>query len=106
MLGELTWEDKSDGSLDLSGSEDSLVIISNETAGFSGDLLEGIVDQRVQDGDGSLADTDLGVNLFQDSDDVSAIRLHSLVMSLDNLLGRFCNNFLNSHDENSDNSVG
>ena len=51
VLGELTRKDQSDGSLDLSGSEHSLVVVSNKAASLRSDLLEGVVDQGVQDGD-------------------------------------------------------
>ena len=70
MLGELTWENEPDGSLDFSRSENSLVVVTNKTTSFRCDLLEGVVDQRVQNRDGSLADTNLRVNLLEDSHDV------------------------------------
>ena len=97
MLGELTGENQSDGSLDLARTEDSLSVVSDQATSLRSDLLEGVVDQRVQDRDGSLADSDLGVNLLQDSDDVGAVRLDSLVVSLDDLLGGLCNNLLDGH---------
>ena len=50
MLGELSWENQSDGGLDLSGTEYSLVVVSNKATSLRSDSLEGIVNQRVQDG--------------------------------------------------------
>ncbi len=50
VLGELTWENQSDCGLDLSGTEHSLVVVSNKATSLRSDSLEGIVDQRVQDG--------------------------------------------------------
>ena len=97
MLGELTRKDQPDSSLDLPRAEHSLVIVSNKAASLRSDLLEGVVDQGVQDGHGSFADTDLGMDLLQDSHDVSAVGLHFLVMSLNDLLVRLGNNFLACH---------
>ena len=97
VLSELTGENQSDGSLDLARAEHSLSVVSDQATSLRSDLLEGVVDQRVQDRDGSLADSDLGVNLLEDSDNVSAVRLHSLVVSLDDLLVRLCNDFLDGH---------
>ena len=87
VLSELTGKDQSDSSLDLARTEHTLVVVSNQATSLRRDLLEGVVDQGVQNRDGSLADADLGVDLLQDSDDVRAVRLDSLVVSLDDLLG-------------------
>ena len=78
MLGELTWEEESDGGLDLAGGESVFLVVSNKSAGLSGDLLEDIVDERVHDGHGSLADAGLWVNLLENSVDVDAEGLGSL----------------------------
>ena len=51
MLGKFSREDEPDGSLHLSGSKHSLVIVSNEAASFRSDLLKRIINQRVHDGD-------------------------------------------------------
>ena len=97
MFGEFTRKDQSDGSLDLPRTENSLVVISDKATRLRSYLLEGVVDQGVQDRDGSLADTDLGVDLLEYSHDVSAEGLHSLVMSLSDFLEGLLNNFLSSH---------
>jgi len=86
VLGEFTRESQTDGSLDLSRAEHSLVVVSYKAASLRGDLLERVVDERVQDRDRSLADPDLWMDLLEDSDDISRVRLDSLVMSLHNLL--------------------
>ena len=83
MLGELSWEDESDGGLDLSGGESVLLVVSDELGGLRGDLLEDIVDEGVHDGHGSLGDTGLWVNLLEDSVDVDGEGLDSLGLSLD-----------------------
>lgn len=81
VLSELTWEEESDSSLDLSGGESVLSVVSNESGGFVGDLLEDVVDERVHDGHGSLGDTGLWVNLLEDSVDIYGESLGSLSSS-------------------------
>ena len=78
MLGELTWEEESDGGLDLAGGESVLLVVSDKSAGLSGDLLEDIVDEGVHDAHGSLADACLWVDLLENSVDVDAEGLGSL----------------------------
>ena len=70
VLGELTWEEESDGSLDLAGGEGVLLVVADETGRLGSDLLEDVVDERVHDAHGSLGDTGLLVNLLEDSEDV------------------------------------
>ena len=83
MLGELSWKEESDSSLDLSGGESVLLVISNELGGLMGDLLIDVVDEGVHDGHGSLGDTGLWVNLLQDSVDIDGEGLCSLLVSSD-----------------------
>ena len=59
-----------------------LFVISDESGGLIGDLLEDVVDERVHDGHGSLGDSSLGVNLLEDSVDVDGEGLGSLGSSL------------------------
>ena len=49
VLGELSWEEESDSGLDLSGGESVLLVVSDESGGLSGNLLEDVVDERVHD---------------------------------------------------------
>jgi len=82
VLGELTGKEESDSSLDLSGGESVLSVVSHKSGGLVGDLLEDVVDEGVHDGHGSLGDTGLGVNLLEDSVDVDGEGLGSSVSSL------------------------
>ena len=70
MLGELTGEEETDGSLDLAGGKSVLFVVANKTRALRGDLLEDIVDERVHDAHGLLADAGLGVHLLEDTVDV------------------------------------
>jgi len=77
VLGKLSWEEESDSSLDLSGGESVLSVVSDESGGLLSDLLEDVVDEGVHDGHGSLGDSGLGVNLLEDSVDVDGEGLNS-----------------------------
>ena len=81
VLGELSWEEESDSSLDLSGGESVLSVVSDESGGLLGDLLEDVVDEGVHDGHGSLGDSSLWVDLLEDSVDVHREGLGSLSSS-------------------------
>ena len=83
MLGELSWKEESDSSLDLSGGESVLLVVLNELGRFGGNLLEDVVDERVHDGHGFLGDSGFWVNLLEDSVDVDGESLGSLLGSLD-----------------------
>ena len=47
-----------------------LFVVSDELGRFGGDLLEDVIDEGVHDAHGSLGDSSLWVNLFEDSVDV------------------------------------
>ena len=70
MLGELTGEEEADGGLHFPGGEGVLLVVADEAGGLGGDLLEDVVDEGVHDGHGLLGDTELGVDLLEDSVDV------------------------------------
>ena len=77
MLSELTWEEESDGGLDLSGGEGGSSVVSHKSSGLLGDLLEDVVDERVHDAHGSLGDSGLWVDLLEDSVDIDGEGLGS-----------------------------
>ena len=70
MLRKLTGEQEAHGSLDLAGGKGVLLVVADETGRLRGDLLEDIVDERVHDAHGLLADAGLGVHLLKDTVDV------------------------------------
>ena len=45
VLGELTRKHETNSSLDLSGGEGGLLVVSGELSGFTGDTLKDIVDE-------------------------------------------------------------
>lgn len=56
VLGELTREGETDGSLDFSGRESGLLVVTGETPSFVDDLVEDVGDETVHDGHGLLGD--------------------------------------------------
>ena len=79
MLGEFTWEEKSDGGLDFATAESAFLVVAYELAAFEGDTLEGVVDERVHDAHASLADSGVWVDLLEDSVDVEGEGLCALL---------------------------
>ena len=78
MLGKLTWEEESNGGLDLAGGESVLLVVAYEPGALTCDLLEDVVNERVHDGHASLGDSGLWVHLLEDSVDVDREGLGSL----------------------------
>lgn len=70
VLGKLSWEDKTDGSLDFFGGDGGSLVVGGETAGFRSGTLEDVVNERVHDGHGTLGDVDFWVTLSEDLENV------------------------------------
>ena len=78
------------------------LVVANKSAALTGDFLEDIIDERVHDAHRSLADSDLRVDLLENSVDVDAEGLGSLLLGggfLDLLAGSGCfsRGFLGAH---------
>jgi len=82
VLGELTWEEESDGGLDFSGRDGGLGVVLGELGGFSGDSLEDVVHERVHDEHTLGGDASVWVHLLQHLVDVDGVRLLSLLGTL------------------------
>ena len=82
VLGELTWEEESDGGLDFSGRDGGLGVVLGELGGFSGDSLEDVVHERVHDEHTLGRDASVWVHLLQHLVDVDGVRLLSLLGTL------------------------
>ena len=81
MLGQLSREEESDSCLDLSRRQCLLLVVSNELNSLLRDTVEDVVDERVHDSHGLLADSGVGMDLFQDLEDVDTEVLSSLAAS-------------------------
>ena len=68
--GEFTGEDELDSGLDLSGRESPPLVEANELGSLGANAVEGVMDERVHDVHGLLADSDVGVHLLEDLVDV------------------------------------
>ncbi len=70
MLGQFSGQQEFNGGLDFTRRKGSLLVISDELAGFQSGLLENIVDEGVHNIHGLLGDTGIRVNLLEDLVDV------------------------------------
>jgi len=75
VLGEFTWQDQSYGCLDLSRRDGRLLVVCGKLGGLSGDALEDVVDEGVEDGHGTVGDTSVRVDLLEHLVDVGRIGL-------------------------------
>ena len=74
---QLTGEDQLDSWLNFSGGEGSSLVESYEFWSFSGDSVEGVVDEWVHDVHGFFGDSDIWVYLLEDFVDVDGEGLDS-----------------------------
>ena len=81
MLGELTWEQQFDGTLNLSAGQRSFSVISYQLARLKCQSIKGVIDEGVHDVHGFLGDPDLWVDLLQHLVDVKRECLHPSFMS-------------------------
>lgn len=70
MFCQLPGKNKADSRLDFARSQCAFLVISNESAGVIYDSVECVLNQRVHDAHGPLADSHLGVYLLQNPHDV------------------------------------
>ena len=82
VLGELTREDEADRGLDLTAGEGGLLVVAAQAAGFVGDALEDVVDERVHDGHTAAGDAGVGVNLLEHLVDVGGVGLSAASLAL------------------------
>ena len=75
VLGKLSGEDETDGSLDFARRDGRLLVVVSQTRGLGSDALEHVVHERVHDGHGLGGDTRVRVHLLQHTVDVDRVRL-------------------------------
>jgi hypothetical protein len=64
LENETRWENLR--GLDLSGRDGGLLVVGSKLGGLSGNALEDVVDEGVQDGHGTVGDTGVRVDLLED----------------------------------------
>ena len=75
VLGQFSWEQESDCSLDLPGGDGGALVVVGEPGSLGGDPLEDVIDEGVHDGHGLGRDASVGMHLLQDLVDVDGVRL-------------------------------
>ena len=80
VLGKLTRKDKADRGLDIAGRKRGALGDLTELTSFTGDLLEGIGHEVVNDRDSLLGDTHLRVDLLEDLEDVALVGFRSTTL--------------------------
>ena len=80
VLGQLTWQQETDRSLDLPAGDGRSLVVVGEAGSFTGDALENVVDKAVHDAHGLGRDSSVRVNLFQHLVDVDGVRFLSLLL--------------------------
>ena len=88
VLGQLSGEEETDSSLDLSGCDCASSVVVSQSGGLGGDALEDVIHEGVHDGHGFGADSSVGVDLLQDFVDVDGVRFPPPPLLL--LLARPC----------------
>ena len=73
MVGKVTWKDELDGGLDVRGGKGNLLLVSGESGGFDGNSFEDISNEGVHNSHTLLGDTDVSVDVLENSVDVDRV---------------------------------
>ena len=82
MLGKLSREEEPHRGLDLTGGDGGPLVVVSETAGFSCNTLEEIIDKGVHDRHGLGGDSSVWVNLLQNLQAIMSTRKGQTCMTL------------------------
>ena len=82
VLGEFSWQKKTDSRLDFPRSDRGSLVVVRKSGGFCGNALEDVVHEGVHDGHGLGADPGVRVDLLQNFVDVNGIGLLALSLPL------------------------
>ena len=66
MLCKLAWQNQTDSSLNLSGCDSGLLVVTGQRSSLHSNLFKNVSNERVQNGHGLGGDTRVGVHLLQD----------------------------------------
>ncbi|CAN8009184.1 unnamed protein product, partial [Ixodes pacificus] len=72
VLGKFTWQQQTNGGLDLPAGDGGTLVIVRQTRRLGCDPLEDVVDKAVHDGHGFAGDAGVRMHLLQDLIDVNA----------------------------------
>lgn len=75
VLGQLSGQQQSHGSLDLPAGDGGPLVVVGQSRCLGSDALEDVVHERVHDGHGLAADSGVGVHLLQHLVDVDRVAL-------------------------------
>lgn len=75
MLRQLTGKEKSNRGLNFARRNGFPLVVVSKPRCFAGDSLEDVIDERVHDAHRSAGNSNVGMNLLQNSVDVSTITL-------------------------------
>ena len=75
MLGQLTGENQTNSSLDLTRRNGALLVVAGELRGLGGDALENVLHERVEDSHGLVRDTSVRVHLLEHTVNVGRVGL-------------------------------
>ena len=84
MLWEFSRKEKFDSRLNFTAWKSSFSIVSNQFAGFCWESVKSVIDKRVHDVHGFLADSNFRMNLLQDFVDVEGKSFYSFLLSFSN----------------------
>ena len=82
VLGKLTRKHETDSRLDFPRAQSSLLVVSGQLSSLIGNALENVVNERVHDRHTLLGDTGIGVDLLEDTVDVSSVGFGTLLVLL------------------------
>jgi len=93
MSCEFSGEDELNSRLDFAGRKSSSLVESDELGSFSGNSVEGIMNEWVHDVHGFLGDTNVGVHLLEDLVNIDGEGLDSSSSGFFNWAGWSSSNF-------------
>ena len=75
MLGQFSWEQEPDGSLNLPRSDGGTFVVMGQAGGLGRDALKDVIHKRIHDRHGLGGDTSVRVDLLEHLVDIDAVTL-------------------------------